>query len=184
MVPPVDHDCVLKDIVIEQSNEIAQLKLQVERLTATVLGSRSEKSKLPRPGPKTPSTPEQRQETRRANAAAKAEAPTVTVTHKVPDEDRHCTACGGDKLTPLGEGKKTTVWEFVPARFVRVVHVQEVLRCRCNGCVSLAAQASRMAHVQARKKTLDPAHLSILDLSSCPLPTPCVHGRLGDCSGE
>jgi hypothetical protein len=48
MVPPVDHDCVLKDIVIEQSNEIAQLKLQVERLTAAVLGSRSEKSKLPR----------------------------------------------------------------------------------------------------------------------------------------
>jgi len=144
MVPPVDHDCVLKDIVIEQSNEIAQLKLQVERLTAAVLGSRSEKSKLPRPTPKTPSTPEQQQETRRANAAAKAEAPTVTVTHKVPDEQRHCTTCGGDKLTPLGEGKKTTVWEFVPARFVRVVHVQEVLRCRCNGCVITAPGAPKV----------------------------------------
>jgi transposase len=68
----------------------------------------------------------------------------VTVDHKVPNDQRRCTACGGDKLTPLGEGKKTTVWEFVPARFVRMVHVQEVLRCRCNGCVITAPGAPKV----------------------------------------
>jgi transposase len=144
MVPTVDHDCILKDFVVEQANRIAKLEHDLEQMKKALLGSRSEKSKLPRPTPKTPTTPEQQQETRRANAAAKAEAPTVTVTHKVPDEERHCTACGGDKLTPLGEGKKTTVWEFVPARFVRVIHVQEVLRCRCNGCVITAPGAPKV----------------------------------------
>ncbi|HEY3816777.1 MAG TPA: IS66 family transposase zinc-finger binding domain-containing protein [Polyangiaceae bacterium] len=43
--------------------------------------------------------------------------------HKAPDAERRCTVCGNDKLDPLGEGKKTTVWEFVPARFVQVEHV-------------------------------------------------------------
>ena len=44
-------------------------------------------------------------------------------------------------LDPLGDGKKTTGWEFVPARFVRVEHVQEVQRCRCNGFVVTAPGA-------------------------------------------
>ena len=85
-----------------------------------------------------PPTAEERQKTRRERAAAKAQAPTVRVDHKVPEAERRCTACGNAKLDPLGEGKKTGVWEFVPARFLRVEHVQEVLRCRCNGFDVLA----------------------------------------------
>ena len=46
----VDHDCVLKDFVVAQANEIAKLKHEMEQLKAALLGSRSEKSrKLPRP---------------------------------------------------------------------------------------------------------------------------------------
>ena len=144
VVPPVDHDCVLKDVLVEISNRLARVEHENAQLKAALLGSRSEKRKLPRPTPKTPRSPEERLATRRANAAAKAQAPTVTVHHKVPDEQRRCTACGGDTLTALGEGKRTVVWEFVPARFIRFEHVQEVLRCRCNGCVITAPGAPKV----------------------------------------
>ena len=145
MVPPVvDHDCVLKDYVAAQSNQIAQLQREVEQLKKALLGSRSEKSrKLPRPT-STPVSKDQQKATRRARAAAKLDAPTLTMNHKVPDELRRCTACGNEKLDPLGKGKTTTVWEFVPARFIRYEHVQEVLRCRCNGCVITAPGAPKV----------------------------------------
>ena len=127
VVPPVDHDCVLKDLVEDLANRLAKLEHENAQLKKAVLGSRSEKSKMPRIKTGEPSTTEERQKTRRERAAAKAQAPTVRVEHKVPDAERRCTVCGNAKLDPLGDGKKTTVWEFVPARFVRVEHVHEVL---------------------------------------------------------
>lgn len=144
MVPPIDHDCVLKDVVVEQANEIARLKHEMEQIKKALLGSRSERSKMPRIKTGPAKTAEERQRTREERAAAKAQIPTVTTEHKVPLEQRKCEACGSDKLTPLGKGKTTTVWEFVPARFVRHVHVQEVLRCRCNGYVVTAPGAPKV----------------------------------------
>lgn len=138
VVPPVDHDCVLKDVVTEQANRIAKLEHELDQVKKALLGSRSERSKMPRIKTGPPKTAEERQRTREARAAAKAQIPTVTTDHKVPPEQRKCVACGNDKLTPLGAGKTSTVWEFVPARFVRHVHVQEVLRCRCNSYVVTA----------------------------------------------
>ena len=44
----------------------------------------------------------------------------------------------------MGPGKSTFVWEFVPASFVRHEHVQEVLRCRCGGCVITAPGAPKV----------------------------------------
>jgi transposase len=62
----------------------------------------------------------------------------VRTEHKVPAEGRTCPACGNDQLKPIGDGRMTVVYEFVPARFVRHEHVQEVLRCRCGGYVVTA----------------------------------------------
>ena len=89
MVPPVvDHDCALKDFVVQLSNRLARLEQENEQLKKALLGSRSEKSrKLPRPT-STLVSKEQQKETRRARAAAKADAPTVVVEHKVPEIGR------------------------------------------------------------------------------------------------
>jgi transposase len=144
VVPPVDHDCALKELVTDLANRLAKLEHENAQLKKAVLGSRSEKSKMPRIKTGEPSTPEERQKTRKERAAAKAQAPTVRVDHKVPDADRRCAVCGNEKLDPLGDGKKTSVWEFVPARFVRIEHVQEVLRCRCNGFVITAPGAPKV----------------------------------------
>jgi len=144
VVPPVDHDCPLTELVADLANRLAKLEHENAQLKKAVLGSRSEKSKMPRIKVGAPATPEEQRKTRRERAAARAQTPTVRVDHKVPDAERRCAACGNDKLTALGDGKTTTVWEFVPARFVRVEHVQEVLRCRCNGFVVTAPGAPKV----------------------------------------
>jgi peptidoglycan hydrolase CwlO-like protein len=106
VVPPVDHDCVLKDLVEDLANRLEKLEHENAQLKKAVLGSRSEKSKMPRIKTSAPATAEERQKTRRERAAAKAQAPTVTVEHKVPDAERRCTVCGNEKLDPLGEGNE------------------------------------------------------------------------------
>jgi transposase len=168
VLPPIDHDCVLKDLVEDLANRLAKLEHENAQLKKAVLGSRSEKSKMPRIKTGAPATAEERQKTRRERAAAKAQAPTVRVEHKVPDAERRCTACGNAKLEPLGEGKKTTVWEFVPARFLRVEHVQEVLRCRCNGFVVTAPGAPKVVE----KGQYGASFLAHLAVSKCADHTP------------
>ncbi len=86
----------------------------------------------------------------------------------MPDAERRCTVCGNDKLDPLGDGKKTTVWEFVPSRFVRVEHVQEVLRCRCNSFVVTAPGAPKVVE----KGQYGASFLAHLVVSKCADHTP------------
>jgi transposase len=168
VVPPVDHDCVLKDLVADLANRLAKLEHENAQLKKAVLGSRSEKSKMPRIKTGAPATAEERQKTRRERAAAKAQTPTVRVEHKVPEDERRCTVCGNEKLDPLGEGKKTIVWEFVPARFLRVEHVQEVLRCRCNGFVLTAPGAPKVVE----KGQYGASFLAHLAVAKCADHTP------------
>jgi transposase len=144
VLPPVDHDCSLKDFVTELANRIAKLEHENAQLKKTLYGARSERSKMPRVKTGDGATREQAKATRRARAEAKAQAPTLRVDHKVPTALRRCAACGRTDLAPMGPGKATFVWEFVPAKFVRIEHVQEVLRCRCGGCIVTAPGAPKV----------------------------------------
>jgi len=168
VVPKVDHDCVLQEIVADLANRLAKLEHENAQLKKAVLGSRSERSKMPRIKTGAPTTPEEQLKTRQERAAAKAQTPTVRVDHKVPDHERRCTVCGNTKLDPLGDGKKTGVFEFVPARFVRVEHVQEVLRCRCNGFVVTAPGAPKVVE----KGQYGASFLAHLAVAKCADHTP------------
>lgn len=143
-MPPVDHECSLQKVVAELADRLTKLEHENAQLKKSLFGARSERSKLPRVKMGEPATPEQRKATRQARAEAKAQTPTVRVEHKVPEALRRCSACGRIDLTPMGPGKSTLVWEFVPAKFVRHEHVQEVLRCRCGGCIVTAPGAPKV----------------------------------------
>ncbi|WP_255408564.1 transposase [Archangium sp. Cb G35] len=43
-----------------------------------------------------------------------------------------CPECGSDELKALGQGRTTVVYEYIPARLERQVHVQETLACACG----------------------------------------------------
>ncbi|MCP3170237.1 IS66 family transposase [Myxococcus qinghaiensis] len=80
---------------------------------------------------------------RRERAARKAEqCPTREIRHDVPTQERRCPACGSEELKALGKGRTTEVYEYLPARFERQVHVREVLACQCGqGVVTAPAPA-------------------------------------------
>ena len=145
VLPPVDHECSLTPFFQELADRLEKLEHENAQLKKAMYGKRSERSKLPRLKTGAPPTPTQIKATRDARAKAKQEeTPTVLIEHKVPESLRRCIACGRTDLTPMGAGKKTFVWEFVPSGFVRHEHVQEVLRCRCGGCVVTAPGAPKV----------------------------------------
>ncbi|RUO88047.1 IS66 family transposase [Corallococcus sp. AB018] len=82
---------------------------------------------------------------RQKRAARKAEeAPTREVRHVVPPEARHCPTYGSEDLKPLGTGRTSVMYEYVPAFFERQVHVQEVLACACGQGVVTAPAPVRV----------------------------------------
>lgn len=91
-----------------------------------------------------PVSAENRQKRRRERAQQKALLPTIVIPDRVPDDQRSCPKCGSQTLTPLGDGRKTTVYECVPAKLIREVHVQEVLRCGCGEHIVTAPGAPKV----------------------------------------
>lgn len=144
VVPPIDHDCSLAPVLAQMSNEIAKLQHELAQLKKSKYGPRSERTKMPRPNPAKPVSAEQQLATRRASAQDKAQIQTVRTEHKVPTAQRTCPSCGNDKLKPIGKGRTSVVYEFVPASFIRHEHVQEVLRCKCANYVVTAPGAPKV----------------------------------------
>ena len=79
---------------------------------------------------KPPLDPQKIQEKRRKNRASRLEFEEVKVPIPVPAEQRHCDHCGRER-EPMGPGKTSTVFEYVPAKLIRVVHIRETLTCPC-----------------------------------------------------
>ena len=100
---------------------------------------------------------------RRANAEKKKALPTREIVHKVPEERKVCPKCGGHDFAPLGKGKVTVVYEYVPARFERQLHVQEKLRCKCGETI-LTAEGAPKAYDKAG---YGPGLLAHLAVSKC-----------------
>jgi len=140
-----DHVCPWRDQVEALQLQVAAQEAELEKLKRHVFGKRSEKvtpvsEELRR---KNPRTPEQTAEERRTKREKRKTLPTETIHHAVPTAERRCPKCGGDKFKPLGEGKTTTVYEYVPGRLVKQVHVQETLACICGECILTAEGAPK-----------------------------------------
>lgn len=117
----------------------------METLQRRVFGPKSEK--MPPPSQElrrneNPKDAEARRiaalERRRQHAALKQQLERQTVIHHISDEAKQCPSCGGTADGLLGEGKRTTVYEYVPAYFVRQEHVQEKRACRCGQYIATA----------------------------------------------
>jgi transposase len=162
VVPPVDHDCVLLGVVASLSDKIEKLQHELAQLKKAHIGPKSERSKMPRV-PKEPVGADEQLATRRANAEIKAQTQTLRIEHKVPLEQRVCPWCGNEKLKNVGKGRKTTVWEFIPARFIAHEHVQEVLKCKCGDYVVTAPGAPKVVE----KGRYGPSFLAHIAVAKC-----------------
>jgi len=159
-VLPLEHFCPWREEAEELKAEVDRirgeldvLKGQMAALQRHVFGKKTEKlptvaSEL-RGEKKSAKSKAERDEaakkTRRERAARKAEeAPTREIRHDVPAEERHCPACGSEELKPLGPGRTSEVYEYIPARFERQVHVQQVLSCQCGGGIVTAPPPAKV----------------------------------------
>lgn len=124
--------------LVETRQRIADLEHQVEGLLRQVHGPTSERRRtvpIEREQRRRRSAEERRAEaerTRRENEAKRRALPERRIFHEVPETQRQCPKCGGTDLSPLGPGKETEIFEWVPGRLERQVHVRQTLACRCG----------------------------------------------------
>jgi transposase len=176
-----DHRCVWRERVevleaelastradaAEKASRLAALEATVEKLQRHVFGKRSEKmpsvAKALRDAGEVTTDPDAALATRRSNAEAKAALPTREIRHSVADARKHCPKCGGANFSPLGDGKATVLYEFVPGHFERQVHIQEKLRCRCGETIVTAEPPPR----PFEKAAYGPGLLAHVVVSKC-----------------
>lgn len=140
--PPDDHDCGWKAYAKAQEEKLAELTAQVAELQRRISGKRSERrmsSKLPPPVVDR-RTAEQAAERRKELAALRASRLTEeTVTVPVPPEQCTCPSCGATNLRSVGNGKSSTVMEYVQSHFRKRTHWRQTLACRCGHVVTAPA---------------------------------------------
>jgi len=164
-----DHDCPLRPIVLAQQEIIEQQRrvidetlprlqakleaalAQIEKLQRELYGKKSEKmpavAQVLRSGESEEDREARRQaalERRAEREALKRKLASQTVTHHVVEEDKACPACGGTADRPVGDGKKTELYEYIPGYFARQQHVQDKLACRCGGYIATAPGPRRV----------------------------------------
>ncbi len=142
MAPPSDHDCAWKEHAAELQKKLDAVleaqKRQQEELDALKRQAFGKKSEKMPPMDREvrrdqPAPTERRLATRRANAALRAtKMQTEVVDVPVPKDPRHCPKCGGDAFAPLGDGKPSSITEYVPGYFRKRIYRREKLACRCG----------------------------------------------------
>jgi transposase len=87
-----------------------------------------------------------KQAKRRSKTRRSEDAPGLrkeTIEHPVSERARRCPHCGGT-AAPVGTGKFTTEWEYVPGYFVCRRHIQEVVACQCGQYIARAEAPLRV----------------------------------------
>ncbi len=166
MVPPDDdHECGWKAYADDQRKQLDAVKAQLEDLKRLVAGHISEKRKRPKlPPPIAPIKPDASATAAKRSAIAELRGATVEteITQlEVPTADRQCPACSSVDLRRVGEGKPSTMIEYVRPHFRLRVFRRETLSCRCGHVITAAAPervgektryaASFVAHVVVSK---------------------------------
>jgi transposase len=130
--------------------QLAAVMSAMEALERRVLGPKSEKMPPPEKElrkQESAADAEARRlaalERRREHAALKEKLRAETVPHHLTDDQRQCPSCGGVADRPLGDGKQTYLYEYVPGYFVRQCHVQEKAACRCGQFIATADPPAR-----------------------------------------
>lgn len=140
---PNDHDCAWRQKAEELEAKLTALMAAMEALERRVLGPKTEKmppadDEIEREKKKsrTKEDAEDRRlealRKRRERAALREKLRQQTITHHVAESDKRCTRCGKVAGKPVGDGKETVIFEYVPGYFVRQKHVQEKLACSCG----------------------------------------------------
>jgi transposase len=147
--------------------QLGSVQATVEKLQRHVFGSRSEKMPPVAKAIRDPARAEAERiaalQKRRENAEKKRQLVTRRIEHKVREEEKVCSKCGGRDFSRLGGGKETELYELVPAKVERQVHIQEKLRCRCGESILTAEGPAKVFD----KTRFGPTFMAQVAVSKC-----------------
>jgi len=164
-----EHRCEYREQAEQYRARVESLEAQVAELKRVVFGQRSERMpsvarelKRQESADDKAARQARAQQKRLENRELKDELVEEVAVYEVKEDERNCPKCGGTKFSPLGAGKKTTVYDYVPGHFIKRVIVQQTLACRCGECVLTAKAPAKvieqgkygpglMAHIALRK---------------------------------
>jgi len=162
-----DHLCEWRDRAEALEARLAQIEATLETLQRHQFGARSEKMPSVAEAIRDPARAEAEriasQQKRRENAEKKRQLVTRKIVHEVREDLKSCPKCGGHDFTPLGEGKVTELYELVPARIERQVHVQQKVRCRCGETIITAGAPAKVFD----KTRFGPTFIAQIAVSKC-----------------
>lgn len=148
--------------------KFAELEAKNEALTRAFERRSEQRAKMP-PPPKPPRTKEEVAEHRRQQDQLRADnVVTTEETIPVPPELKKCALCAGTDFRPVGIGKPSVTWSYVPAHFRKHVHMRETVACRCGGHVITAPAPERWSE----KTRYDASFVAHLIVSKCLMSTP------------
>ena len=131
-----EHECRWRKEAIDAIAERDRLRIEVENLKRQLKGHWSEKMPpLEREVRALSDKDERRAEElrkRKEHAVAKTQLVTETVESTVPLAERKCPKCGSEDLKTVGDGKPSTIYEYVPGYFRRQICRRETLACSCG----------------------------------------------------
>jgi transposase len=162
-----DHRCEWRERAEALEARLAQVEATLEKLQRHQFGARSEKMPPVSQAIRDPARAEAEriatQQKRRENAEKKRQLVTRKIVHEVREDQKTCPRCGGHEFTPLGEGKVTELYELVPARVERQLHVQRKVRCRCGETIITADGPARVFD----KTRFGPTFMAQVAVSKC-----------------
>jgi transposase len=146
---------------------IASVQTSLEKLQRHVFGARSEKMPSVAKEIRDPARAEADRiaalRTRRENAEKKRQLVTRKIEHKVREDQKVCPKCGGHDFSRLGGGETSEMYELVPSRVERQIHVQEKLRCRCGEAIITADPPAKVYD----KARFGPTFMAQVVVSKC-----------------
>lgn len=175
-------DCGWREYALSLEVDIAHIKSEIELLKRRSFGRKSEKmpsmERQLRNGKK--ADPDAILGKRREAAAQKEGLVTEVVPIPVPSEQCRCPACGTGNLRPIGPGKPSSIYEYVPGYFRRRLYVRETLRCTCGEYIVTAPCPEK----STEKTQYSPSFVAHLMVSKCGDSMPLYrlekhYGRLG-----
>lgn len=169
MAPPSDdHECGWRGYAQQLQSDLDQIKAEVAELKRQKFGRRSEKApKMPpmdrevRGGTKV--DPAEALRKRRERALAKEKLVAVSVQVPVPAPERCCPHCQRMDLRPVGEGKASTTYDYVPGFFRRRIVRRETLACPCGEYIVTAPCPEKSTD----KTRYAPSFIAHLIVSKC-----------------
>lgn len=161
-----DHQCPWRDEAKRLAAEVEELKQRFAALERRLLGPKTEKMPPMRGevAKARPPSPDEAREKRRAAAAEKAKLETETIDIPVPAEQRRCPSCAdGGHLKPVGDGKPSVTYAYVPGYFRRKVHRRETLACTCGGYIVTAPAPDKLDE----KSPYEPSFVAYAIVAKC-----------------